>query len=200
MPEQASNRQAIYKWICRHAPQGGKVLDIGCGEGDLLARLVEERQARVNGIELSEAAVMKAIQRGLSVHHGDVEEGLDHYGDKSFDLVIMSLTLQELGDPSQVLREAFRVGKKAVIVLPNFGHWTARYQLAVLGHAPSTPSLPYTWYQSPNRHYLTLADWEVFCEQENWRILDKGFLSHGRSLSVLPNLRAEVGMYMLEPK
>ena len=197
MPTQA-NHSAIGDWIVAHAPQGGRVLDIGCGEGDLLARLVAERGMRPDGIELSEAEVMTAIKRGLSVHHGDVEEGLDHYPDGNFDLVILSLTIQELGDPLKVIHEAFRVGRRVVIVLPNFGHWRARWQLAVLGRAPSTPTLPYTWYKSPNRHYLTLADWEELCEQEKWRVVAKGFLAGGNRAAILPNLMAEVGMYLLE--
>lgn len=198
MPEQESNRSAIYEWIVERTPQGGRVLDIGCGEGDLLARLVERRKVRAVGIELSEACVMKAVQRGLSVHHGDVEEGLNDYGDRSFDLVLFSLTIQELGDPLRALQEAFRVGKKAIIVFPNFGHWRARWQLAVLGQAPRTANLPYTWYESPNRHFVTIADWDNLCARQGWRTLDRGFVSQGRIVRVLPNLFAEVAMYLLE--
>lgn len=200
MPAQEYNRPIVYNWISGCAPQGGRVLDIGCGEGDLLAKLVQERGVRATGIELAEAAVMKAIQRGLSVHHGDVEEGLDHYAEGCFDLVVLSLTIQELGDPLRVMREAFRVGKRIIIVLPNFGHWVARWQLAVLGRVPNTPNLPYTWYKSPNRHNLTVADWEDFCEQENWRIVSRAFLNHGKFVKWFPNLRSEVAMYLLEPK
>ena len=195
---ESRNLGIVYQWIVAHTPEGGRVLDIGCGDGALLARLVAERRVRGTGIELSEESVMKAIQRGLSVHHGNVDEGLDHYADKSFDLVVISLTIQELGDPRRVMREAFRVGKRLVVVFPNFGHWRARWQLGVLGKAPSTSSLPYNWYDSPNRHYLTVADWEAFCRGEGYRRVDSGFAAEGAPVSFAPNLRAEVAMYLLE--
>lgn len=198
MPSQEANRQEIHRWIVEWMPEGGRVLDIGCGEGELLARLVEERNVYATGIELSEGAVFKAIQRGLSVHHGNVEEGLDSYGDDSFDVVILSLTIQELGDPCRVLRESFRVGRRVMVVFPNFGHWRARWQLGVLGRAPYTSSLPYTWYDSPNRHYLTVHDWEWFCGQEGWKVQARGFVNAGRRIEFLPNVRAEVAMYLLE--
>lgn len=200
MPELASNRAKLQSWIARHTPKGGRVLDIGCGEGDLLRRLVDECQVRATGIELLEASVMKAVQKGLSVHHGNVDEGLDHFSDRSFDLVIMSLTLQELSSPRQVLLECFRVGKRVVVAFPNFGHWRARIDLAILGRAPRTRSLPHTWYESPNRHFLTVSDWEEFCRQERWRIVDKAYLSQGRGIASFANLRAEVAMYLLEQK
>jgi len=198
MPEQASNRAAIYRWIAQRTPKGGRVLDIGCGEGELLAMLAAERKVRGTGIELSEEAVVKAVQRGLSVHQGDVEEGLDDYGDSNFDLALLSLTIQELKDPRRVMREAFRVGKRVIIVFPNFGHWKARWQLAIRGRAPQTRSLPFTWHDSPNRHFLTIVDWETLCREEPWRVLERDFLRTGRRVKILPNLRAEVAMYLLE--
>lgn len=197
MPAQKTNRKLVHDWIAAHSPEGGRVLDIGCGEGDLLARLVQEKHVSATGLELSEAFVFQAIQRGLSVHHGNVEEGLDHYGDNSFDLVILSLTIQELGHPLTVLRETFRVGKNVLIVFPNFGHWRARLQLAFRGRAPYTPSLPYTWYDSPNRHYLTTKDWEDLCNQEKWTIRDRGFIADGHRVTMFPNLVCEVAMYLL---
>ncbi|MCX7625182.1 MAG: methionine biosynthesis protein MetW [Candidatus Sumerlaeaceae bacterium] len=193
-----SNRKFIEEWIIEHVPERARVLDVGCGDGALLERLVKEKGARGTGIEIEEANVRKAIQRGLSVHHGDAEEGLDHYADDKFDVVIFSLTIQELGHPQRLLREAFRVGKQLIVTFPNFGHWQARWQLGILGRAPSTPCLPYTWFETPNRHYLTVLDWETFARDEGWRILDKGFVSCGRPVRFFPNLRAEAAMYLLE--
>jgi methionine biosynthesis protein MetW len=200
MPDQASNRAEIDRWIVAHTPQGGRVLDIGCSEGDLLARLIAERKMRGVGIELSEEKAGKAMQRGLSVHHGDAEEGLGHYGDGSFDAVVISLTIQETRDPRRLLQEAFRVGRNVIVVFPNFGYWVARLQLMFLGRAPRTPSLPDTWYGSPNRHFFTVVDWEEFCRSEGWRPADRGFLKAGRRVSFWANLRAEVAMYVLEKK
>lgn len=198
MPDQAANRLAIDRWIVEHVPQGGSVLDIGCAEGDLLARLVAEKGVRAAGIELSEARAAKAVQRGLSVHHGDAEEALDHYPDGTFDAVIISLTIQETQNPNRLLEEALRVGRQVLVVFPNFGHWYARWQFAALGRAPQTRNLPYTWYDSPNRHFFTIADWEDFCLRAGWKALGRAFLSAGYRIKLFPNLRAEVAMYVLE--
>src|SRR5680860_30150 len=127
MPEQKANERAIHKWICEQTPQGGRVLDLGCGDGELLAELAEKRGVRSTGIELSEESVVKAVKRGLSVHHGNIEEGMDHYSDGTFDVVILSLAIQELHAPLDVLNEAFRIGKQVLIVFPNFGYWRARW-------------------------------------------------------------------------
>ena len=123
MRPRGTNRAEIDNWIVEHTPQGGRVLDIGCGTGDLLGRLVQEKGIRGTGIEIAEDCVVRAVQRGLSVHHGNVEEGLDHYGDQSFDLVVMSLTIQELNKPIHVLRESFRVGRRSSTVMtPSLSH------------------------------------------------------------------------------
>jgi methionine biosynthesis protein MetW len=193
-----TNRAEIDNWIVQHAPEGSKVLDLGCGTGDLLARLVRERSVRAAGIEISQDCVVKAVQKGLSVNHGNIDEGLDNYADQSFDLVVMSLTIQELGKPMHILRESFRVGKQLIVVFPNFAHWQTRFQLGILGHAPRTPSLPYTWHESPNRHVLTIHDWEEFCKQRGWLCISRAFVTKGKVIHWWPNLRAEVAMYLLE--
>ena len=195
-----SNQRKIYRWIAKHTPEKGRVLDIGCGEGDLLSLLTKKRKVHGMGIELSEEAVVKAVQRGLTVHHGNVEEGLDHFSDDNFDLVIMSLTIQELGAPLHVLEEAFRVGKRVIVVFPNFAHWRARLQLAILGRTPRILNLSRSWYESPNRHYLTALEWERFCYEKKWRILEQGFLSQGKTIHSFPNWRAEIVMYLLEER
>jgi methionine biosynthesis protein MetW len=192
------NHPEINRWILAHTPEGGKVLDIGCGEGELLGRMVSEKKVQGTGIEISQDHAVRAIQRGLTVHHGNVEEGLDHYGDKGFDLVVLSLTLQETRRPRQVLLECFRVGRQVIVVFPNFGHWRSRWQLGWHGRAPRTTILPYPWYESPNYHYITIADWEDFCRDENWKILNRGFAAAGKAQEFLPRWRAEVAMYLLE--
>lgn len=191
------NQPAITRWILDHTPQGGRVLDIGCGDGELLGTLVHEKKVRGTGIELSEELVLKAVRRGLSVHHGNVDEGLDHYGDKSFDLVILSSTLQELSHPVTTLKECHRVGKQVLVVFPNFAYWRSRLQL-LCGRLPLTDSLPYSALESPNRHYLTVADWESFCNSVGYRVLDSGFVGKGSPVGLLPNLFAEVALYLLD--
>ena len=198
MPHQNRNREAIHRWVAPRIPEGGRVLDIGCGDGGTLARLVQERNVRGSGIEISEELVIRAVERGLSVHHGNVEEGLDHYSDGTFDVVILSLTIQEIGKPIQVINEALRAGKRAVIVFPNFGYWCVRWQLAVSGRSPRTASFPDAWHESPNRHFFTVADWESFCEENGWRCLDRGFIRGGSQVRLFPNWRAEVAMYLIE--
>ena len=175
-------------------------MDIGCGEGDLLARLVSECGVHGTGIELSEECVVKAVEKGLPVHHGNAEEGMDHYADGTFDLVVMSRTIQELEDPLGMMREAFRIGKRVAVVFPNFGHWRIRRHLALGGRAPRTRTFPYTWYRSPNRHFFTIADWEDLCAQEKWHCRDRAFLAKGCRIRFLPNLRAEVAMYLMDSR
>ena len=198
MPTQTSNQKAIYRWIGEQTPEGGRVLDIGCGDGELLAWLVSARRVRAAGIELSEECLAKAVQRGLSVHHGNVEEGLDHYDDRSFDLVVMSLAVQEMQKPLRVLQECFRVGKRVLVVFPNFGHYLARWHLGFLGHAPRTPSFPHTWESSPNRHFFTVKDWDDFCAQQGWTTVRRAFVTKGKSVRFCPNLLAEVALYLME--
>ena len=198
MPDRPANQRAIYRWITEHTPQGGRVLDIGCGDGALLAQLAAERGARGTGIELSEDLVAKAVGRGLSVHHGDAEEGMDHYSDGSFDLLIMSLAIQEMHLPLQMIREAFRVARQLLVVFPNFAYWQARWQLGVQGRAPRTTSFPHHPFESPNRHFFSVADWEDLCADEGWRRVDRAFIRSGRTVTLLPNLRAEVALYLME--
>ncbi len=198
MPHQEPNKAPIEHWIIQHTPKSGRVLDIGCGEGDLLAHLKQQRDVRGTGIELSETCVVKAVERGLSVHHGNAEEGMDHYSDGTFDLVVMSLALQEMGEPLRMLQEAFRIGNQVLIVFPNFGHWRNRWQMAIGGRAPRTPNFPHAWYDSPNRHFFTIRDWNCLWKRQQWKIVNQGFLAGGRPVCCWPNLLAEVAMYLLE--
>jgi len=137
---------------------GSRVLDLGCGEGELLAWLLEHKNVLARGVEISPAQVRKAIGRGVSVYQGDIDEGLADYPDKAFDYVILSQTLQETRSPLHVLREMLRVGRRAIVSFPNFGHWRVRVATLVNGGAPKTKLFPYNWYNSPNIHFLITAD------------------------------------------
>lgn len=198
MTEQGTYHKGVYRWIVQQTPEGGRVLDIGCGEGDLLSRLVQEKHVRGTGIELDEGCVMQAVQRGLSVHHGDVGEGLDHYADDSFDLVIHSLTLQEMHRPDFVLNEALRVGRQVLVVFPNFGFAAVRWQLGIRGQAPQTHGFPHHWSESPNRHFFTVKDWDLFVASQGWRVAGRHFLTQGHVIGFWPNLRAEIALYLME--
>ncbi len=176
---------------------GSRVLDLGCGEGALLAWLVENKQVLARGVEIEAAQVRKAIARGVSAYQGDIDEGLADYPDKAFDYVILSQTLQETRAPLQVLREMLRVGRRAIVSFPNFGHWTVRQAMLFTGQAPKTKLFPYDWYNSPNIHFLSINDFEDLCRQSGFPIEKRYFLSGSSRVSFLPNLLAQTAVFLL---
>jgi methionine biosynthesis protein MetW len=147
-----------YAIIADFVPHGARVLDVGCGDGTLLALLEEKKQVDGRGLELSQDGVNEAVARGLSVVQGDADTDLATYPDRSFDVVILSQTLQATQAPKKVLEELLRIGKRVIVTIPNFGNWRARLHLLVQGRMPVTKSLPYSWYDTPNIHFCTLRD------------------------------------------
>jgi methionine biosynthesis protein MetW len=176
---------------------GSRVLDLGCGEGELLAWLLEHKRVLARGVEISPAQVRRAISRGVSVYQGDIDEGLADYPDKAFDYVILSQTLQETRSPLQVLREMLRVGRRAIISFPNFGHWKVRAAMLVNGQAPKTKLFPYNWYNSPNIHFLGINDFEDFCREFNFPVERRYFLAGARHVKAFPNLIAQTAVFLL---
>jgi methionine biosynthesis protein MetW len=176
---------------------GMRVLDLGCGEGELLAWLKEHKKVDARGVELTGARVQKAIARGVSVYQGDLESGLEDYPDSAFDYVILSQTLQETRDPLRVLRGMLRIGRRAIAAFPNFGHWTVRLAHLWSGRAPKTERFPYEWYDSPNIHFLTVLDFEMLAQKEGWRVERRIFLAGRRTVKMLPNLTAEVAVFLV---
>ncbi len=173
-----------------------RVLDLGCGEGLLLSWLKENKQVDARGVEMVSASVQKAIARGVSVYQGDLESALEDYPGKAFDYVILSQTLQETRHPLRVLQGMLRIGKKAIVAFPNFGHWSMRLNHLLTGRAPKTDLFPHEWFDSPNIHFLTVHDFELLAQKEGWHIERRMYLSGHNQVATLPNLMAEVGVFM----
>lgn len=176
---------------------GSRVLDLGCGEGELLAWLVEHKHVLARGVEISSQRVQKAIARGVSVYQGDIEEGLKDYPDKAFDYVILSQTLQETRAPLDVLKAMLRVGRQAVISFPNFGHWSVRASMLFSGQAPKTKLFPFDWYNSPNIHFLSINDFEDLCRDQGFPIERRYFLAGSRRVSLFPNLLGMTAVFLV---
>ena len=174
-----------------------RVLDLGCGEGELLAWLVENKRVLARGVEISPNDVRRAIGRGVSVYQGDIDEGLADYPDRAFDYVIQSQKLQETRSPLKVLREMLRVGRWAIVSFPNFGHWTVRAAMLFQGQAPKTRVFPHNWYDSPNIHFLSINDFEDLCREHNFPIERRYFLSGVQRVNSLPNLLAQTAVFLL---
>ena len=137
-----------------------RILDVGCGEGDLIEQLQKNLNAKTHGIEMNGEMTQKAIAKGLNVIQGDAENDLGQYSNQSFDYVILSQTLQAMMKPKQILTELLRIGSKAIVSFPNFGHWKIRSQLLLSGKMPVTESLPFAWYDTPNIHFFTIKDFQ----------------------------------------
>jgi len=185
-------------------PQGAKVLDLGCGDGSLLAKLVHQKGTTGRGIEISEDGVRACIAKGLTVLQGDIDEGLRDYPDRSFDYVILNQTIQVAKKPDVVLSEMLRVGKKGVVGIPNFAYWRMRLYLLVYGRMPKTEFLPYDWYDTPNIHFCSILDFEAYCAKKAYTIEKKIFLSTDRGGRVLqgvrPNLFSESAVFLLSQR
>jgi methionine biosynthesis protein MetW len=174
-----------------------RVLDLGCGEGELLEWLAANKGVDARGVELSGARVQRAIARGVSVFQSDIEDALSDYPDQAFDYVILSQTLQETRRPRKVLREMLRVGRRAIVAFPNFGHWRMRLSMLMSGRAPRTKLFPYEWYDSPNIHLLTVLDFEELARTERLRVERRYCLAGHRTVSFLPNVMAEVAVFLV---
>lgn len=169
---------------------GSRVLDLGCGDGELMYLLAKEKGAKVQGIEIDDEAIYKCVAKGLSVFHGDIDSGLKEYPDKSFDYVILNQSMQQVKKADFVIQEGLRVGKKLIVGFPNFAYLTARVSIFFKGKTPITSSLPYRWYNTPNLHFLTISDFRSYCVERNIKILDTYFLSSDKIVKVWPNLFA----------
>lgn len=179
---------------------GSRVLDLGCGTGELLSLLAKEKGAKVQGIELSEDAIYKCVEKGLSVFHGDIDSGLSEYPDKSFDYVILNQSMQEVKKVDFVIEEALRVGKEVIVGFPNFAYWRARLRLFLKGKTPMTYSLPYRWYNTPNLHFLSISDFKEFCSEKNITIRDAYYLGRKSVVKIYPNIFALNAIFIMTAK
>lgn len=183
--------ETIARWVAA----GARVLDLGCGDGRLLRSLWESKQAPGYGVEIDDAHVLECLRNDVNVLQMDLEDGLAAFADKSFDVVILSETLQAIHRQEYLLKEMLRVGCEAIVSFPNFGYWKARIQIALGGHMPVSKELPYEWYNTPNVHHCTLVDFEALCGKLGFRILERVVLTEGAAVATLPNLMGALAVY-----
>ena len=178
-------------------PPGSRVLDLGCGDSELLALLRDTRQCSGYGIDVADANVLGCARRGVDAIQLDLEDGLALFEDRSFDVVLQLDTLQNLRNARHMLRETARVGRIGIVSFPNFAHWPNRLRVA-FGRMPVTKALPYEWYDTPNIRVGTYADFEVLARKEGLRVIDAFGIEAGRPVRRLPNLRASVALFKFE--
>ena len=181
---------AIAAWV----QPGASVLDLGCGEGLLLHYLKQSRSVRGYGIEISDANVLACVKNDVNVIQSDLETGLAGFDAGSFDYVILSQTLQAMRHTEEIIMEMLRVGRQGIVSFPNFGYWQHRMDI-LKGHMPVSERLPYQWYDTPNIHLCTVADFDAFLDQRRLEVENRVVLAGGRSVSVLPNLLGELAIY-----
>jgi len=181
---------AIAAWI----PKGASVLDLGCGDGELLRFLKETRDTRGYGVEISDPNIVACIRNGVSVVQGNLESGLSGFESNAFDFVLLSQTLQATRHTEKLVKEMLRVGREGIVSFPNFGYWKNRLNI-LLGHMPVSEALPYLWYNTPNIHLCTLHDFENFCENQNITVLERRIMTGKNKILVIPNLLGSTAMY-----
>ena len=187
-------QRADFATIAGWLSPGAQVLDLGCGDGSLLAYLARERRVKGYGIEIADAGVLASVKNGINVLQSDLESGLAGFDDASFDCVILSQTLQAMRHTEEIVAEMLRVGREVIVTFPNFGHWTHRWQI-LKGRMPVSDKLPYQWYDTPNIHLCTVADFDAFLRERNCVVENRVVLSGGRAVNVLPNLMGELAIY-----
>ena len=192
-----------FKVIAELLPKNIRVLDVGCGDGSLMNLLINEKNIEARGLEIKEEHVKKCINKGLSVIEGDAETELNQFPDRSFDYVILSQTLQAFYSPEKVLKDLLRVGKSAIVSIPNFGYWKVRTSLLFFGKMPVTKTLPYSWHDTPNLHMCTIKDLFYFCRDKKIKIDRIIGLNENRTSEInknnleVKNLFSKIGIFLL---
>lgn len=189
--------EIIQEWI---KPES-RVLDLACGEGDLLAALDSEKQVEGYGLEIDQDNITACISKGVNVIQQNIDDGLASIHNNSFDTVLMTQALQTMHRPDQTIDEMLRIGKECIVTFPNFGHWRARFYLAFRGRMPVSKFLPYTWYDTPNIHFCTFFDFERLCVERNIKILDRTVVDHDLRdrwwIKIWPNMLGEIAIYRI---
>lgn len=187
--------EIIQEWI----RPGSRLLDLGCGDGELLRYLSDHRKVTGYGLEIDPDKINACIERGVNVIEQNLDAGLSNFGDNSFDSVLMTQALQAVHYPDQVLEEMLRIGREAILTFPNFAHWRCRLYLGTKGRMPVSEFMPYTWYNTPNIHFCTFKDFEDLCRQRSIRILDRLVVDQAHQSTWLsglwPNLLGEIAIY-----
>jgi methionine biosynthesis protein MetW len=187
---QRADFAAIAAWVRR----GSRVLDLGCGDGPLLRYLMQQCSVSGLGVEIDDASILACVRNGINVVQSDLERGLSDFVDNSFDYVILSQTLQTVRHSERIIREMLRVGVEGIVTFPNFGYWKNRLQVAA-GRMPVSENLPYQWFDTPNVHLCTIADFERFCHERGIRVLERKVLSNGRSVGLWTNFLGALAVY-----
>jgi methionine biosynthesis protein MetW len=190
---QRADFAAIANWV----KPGARVLDLGCGDGTLLAYLNEQRGGAGYGVEIDDDGILACVKNGVNVIQGDLERGLSGFADGSFDYVILSQTLQAVRSSDRVVREMLRVGREGIVTFPNFGYWRNRLQV-IGGNMPVSNRLPYQWFDTPNIHLCTITDFEDFCRDHGVHILERIVMRDGSAVTLLPNLLGSLAVYRFE--
>ena len=185
--------QTIASWV----KPGSKVLDLGCGDGNLLKFLQDTRQARGYGVELTDANILAGVKNGINIIQNDLESGLSVFESNSFDHVILSQTLQAMRHTEAILREMLRVGREGIVTFPNFGYWKNRLQV-LRGKMPVSDDIPYQWYDTPNVHLCTMHDFEALCVKLGFHIRERVVMTAGAPVHILPNLAGSLAVYRFE--
>nr|VFJ73175.1 MAG: methionine biosynthesis protein MetW [Candidatus Kentron sp. FW] len=192
-----SDLAIISQWIV----PGSRILDLGCGDGALLAYLRDNFSVKGYGLEIDDGHIAHCVAAGLNVIQGNLDEGLPDFDANSFDYVIMTQTLQAVRSPERLVREMLRVGREGIVTFPNFGHWSARIQIALQGKMPVSEALPCQWYDTPNIHLCTVKDFERLCKENDIRILQRTVVdvAHNENLfmQLFPNIFGEIAIYRL---
>lgn len=194
---QAAKERRDFAAIGQRISEGAKVLDLGCGDGSLLGYLRDTRNVRGYGIEKSDLNVLACVRNGIDVIQMNLEAGLSGFEANSFDVVVLSQTLQAVHQTEGIVQEMLRVGKEVIVTFPNFGYWKHRLQ-SMMGNMPVSKDLPYQWYDTPNVHMCTISDFDQFCVDHHIRVSERLVMTDGKPVTLLPNLLGSLAMYRFQ--